>query len=113
LRDIESDDKARIYRLGLKQANKLILGDIAAVQITDHDNQGQTAMIVCICNNVSDRAIRTAVDAGVKSMAQLRTQLEIGTCCGKCNSCARTILRESIEDQANRPVLFQPAVAGA
>lgn len=68
-------------------------------------------MIVCICNNVSDKAIRKAVDAGVTSMTQLRTQLEIGTCCGKCNSCARTILRESVEDRATRTVPIQPAIA--
>lgn len=70
-------------------------------------------MIVCICNNVSDKAIRKAVDAGVTSMSELRTQLEIGTCCGKCNSCARTILRESVEDRATSSALFQPALAGA
>ncbi|MBC7501776.1 MAG: (2Fe-2S)-binding protein, partial [Herminiimonas sp.] len=28
-------------------------------------------MIVCICNNVSDRKIRIAVESGVTSMAQL------------------------------------------
>ena len=36
-------------------------------------------MIVCICNNVSDRKIRQAVDAGMTSMVELRDHLDIGT----------------------------------
>ena len=42
-------------------------------------------MIVCICNNVSDRKIRQAVEAGMTSMVELRDHLDIGTCCGKCH----------------------------
>ncbi len=68
-------------------------------------------MIVCICNNVSDKAIRKAVDNGVTSLSALRETLEVGNCCGKCNSCAKTILRECLEDQANQPAFFQPAFA--
>ena len=69
-------------------------------------------MIVCICNNVSDRKIRIAVESGVTSMAQLREHLDVGTCCGKCNSCAKTVLRECLEqaDQA-QPMIFQTAMA--
>jgi bacterioferritin-associated ferredoxin len=70
-------------------------------------------MIVCICNNVSDKAIRKAVDKGVRTLSALREQLEVGTCCGKCNSCAKTILRECLEDQASQTVMFQPAFAAA
>ena len=29
-------------------------------------------MIVCVCNNISDREIRQAVDLGLSSMAELR-----------------------------------------
>jgi len=68
-------------------------------------------MIVCICNNVFDREIRQAVNAGVQSMAELRTNLDVGTCCGKCHSCAKTLLREWLED-ANQaqPIFFQTAL---
>lgn len=56
-------------------------------------------MIVCVCNNVSERKIRYAVDAGATSMLDLRAGLGVGACCGKCNSCAKTILRERLQTQ--------------
>ena len=64
-------------------------------------------MIVCVCNNISDRKIRSAVDAGATSMAQLRSELGVATCCGKCNSCAKQVLRECLANSANTyPVSF-------
>ena len=71
-------------------------------------------MIVCICNNVSDHKIRQAVDNGVTSMAQLRQELSVGTCCGKCHACAKRVLRERL-DQTNQaqPMMFQPSMASA
>ena len=57
-------------------------------------------MIVCVCNNVSDRKIRQAVDRGARSMPDLRDQLGVGTCCGKCHSCAKSVLREQLEQGA-------------
>lgn len=55
-------------------------------------------MIVCVCHNVSDRKIREAVDKGMRTMPELRNGLGVGTCCGKCHSCAKTVLREHLED---------------
>lgn len=72
-------------------------------------------MIVCVCHNVSDRKIRQAVREGVTSMPQLRDELKVGTCCGKCHSCAKTVLRESLEagEREPQPAFFQPAFAAA
>ena len=57
-------------------------------------------MIVCICNNVSDRKIRQAVEAGMTSMVELRDHLDIGTCCGKCHpSAKREIGRASCRER--------------
>jgi bacterioferritin-associated ferredoxin len=71
-------------------------------------------MIVCVCNNVSDRQIRKAVDAGMDSMLEMRLQLQVGTDCGKCHSCAKRVLRESLEDaRQEQPLLFQPAALAA
>lgn len=70
-------------------------------------------MIVCVCNNVSERKIRQAVDSGITRMSELRDELEVGTCCGKCHSCAKRVLRECLADAkpasvaAQQPVLFQ------
>ena len=51
---------------------------------------------VCVCNSVTDRQIREAVESGCESMAALRSELKIATCCGKCESCARQMLNECL-----------------
>ncbi len=56
-------------------------------------------MIVCVCNNISDREIRQAVDLGLSSMAELRRDLGVATCCGKCASCARQVLHAHLDSQ--------------
>ncbi|SMP67691.1 (2Fe-2S)-binding protein [Noviherbaspirillum suwonense] len=61
-------------------------------------------MIVCICNNVSDRKIRQAVDAGMTSMVELRDHLDIGTCCGKCHPSAKRVLRDCLAENAPSPL---------
>lgn len=70
-------------------------------------------MIVCICHNVSERKIRQAVDSGLTSMPELRDRLGVGTCCGKCHSCAKTVLRECLEDGASeaQAAMFSGAMA--
>lgn len=70
-------------------------------------------MIVCVCYNVSEKKIRQAVDSGVTSMPQLREQLGVGSCCGKCNSCAKTVLRECLEDGVReaQPLMYETAMA--
>jgi bacterioferritin-associated ferredoxin len=49
-------------------------------------------MIVCVCNNISDREIRQAVDLGLSSMDELRSDLGVATCCGKCATYAEEVL---------------------
>jgi bacterioferritin-associated ferredoxin len=53
-------------------------------------------MIVCVCNNISDREIRQAVDLGLSSMSELHKELGVGTCCGKCVSYAREVMNEHL-----------------
>ncbi len=57
-------------------------------------------MIVCVCNNISDREIRQAVEMGLSSMADLYKELGVGTCCGKCVSYAREVMHEHLEATA-------------
>ncbi len=54
-------------------------------------------MIVCVCNNISDREIRQAVDLGLSSMDELRDTLGVATCCGKCATCAMQVLEKHLE----------------
>jgi bacterioferritin-associated ferredoxin len=72
-------------------------------------------MIVCICNNISERKIRLAVEDGVVTMPQLRDCLNIGTCCGKCHAHAKQVLRECIADvkacDQEQPIVFHTALA--
>jgi len=56
-------------------------------------------MIVCVCNNISDREIRQAGDLGITSIAELRKELGVGTMCGTCVSYAREVLHEHIDSK--------------
>lgn len=51
-------------------------------------------MYVCVCNAVTDCQIREAYCNGACSMRQLRSELGVGGCCGRCAKCARGVLRE-------------------
>ena len=53
-------------------------------------------MIVCVCNNISDREIRQAIDLGLTSINELRRDLGVATCCGKCHTCAKEVLRDHV-----------------
>ncbi len=70
-------------------------------------------MIVCICHNVSDTAIRRAVDAGATSMQEIRAQLNVGNCCGKCAAFAKTLVRAQLEDRAANIVEVRRVAAAA
>lgn len=64
-------------------------------------------MIVCVCNNVSDRKIRQAVDDGVTTMTELRAEFGVGACCGKCHSCAKQVLRDALEEAGSvQPIMM-------
>jgi len=49
-------------------------------------------MYVCICRAVTDRQIRAAAEAGVRTMRDLRKALGVCSDCGKCGPCARDLL---------------------
>jgi bacterioferritin-associated ferredoxin len=53
------------------------------------------AMYVCLCNAVTDRQIREAVDEGAQSMRALRQQLGVASCCGRCAPYAKQVLEET------------------
>jgi bacterioferritin-associated ferredoxin len=70
-------------------------------------------MIVCVCHNVSDRAIRAAMDAGATSLSEIRTQLNVGACCGKCLPSAKTLVRECREESSTRFTTLRRELAPA
>ncbi len=65
-------------------------------------------MIVCVCNNISDREIRQAIELGITSMDELRNDLGVATCCGQCLDYAVAFLNQhlaTIEASADAPAM--------
>jgi bacterioferritin-associated ferredoxin len=58
-------------------------------------------MYVCICNGITDRDIRGAVELGVRSLADLQATLGVATCCGRCADCARGVVDEACRKTAD------------
>lgn len=54
-------------------------------------------MYVCVCNRVTDREIRRAVNDGHKTLNCLSKELSVGSCCGRCKDCVREILADAAE----------------
>lgn len=56
-------------------------------------------MYICICNAVTDRDIRQAVEKGACSLQCLQEKLAVSTCCGQCaenaEACLESVLREA------------------
>ena len=52
------------------------------------------AMIVCVCNNVSDRDIAREAAAGCPSFGQLQMRTGVAAGCGACHDCARETFAE-------------------
>lgn len=50
-------------------------------------------MYVCICNAVTDKDIIQAAENGASSLKDLRNELNVATCCGRCATCARGLLK--------------------
>lgn len=51
-------------------------------------------MYVCVCQAVTERQVRQAVQDGMHSMRALREHLGVASECGKCASCAHGIIKE-------------------
>ena len=58
-------------------------------------------MIVCLCNRVSDRDIRQAVQVhGVRDFEVLLDRTRAASCCGCCRDCAREVFDEAVQAAA-------------
>jgi len=57
-------------------------------------------MYVCLCNGITDREIRSAVALGARSLADLQASLGVATACGRCASCACSMMAEQCAETA-------------
>ncbi|MTW31210.1 2Fe-2S ferredoxin [Pseudoduganella danionis] len=57
-------------------------------------------MIVCVCNNISDREIRMAIELGSDSVEALQRDLGVATCCGQCLAYASELLNKTLAQSA-------------
>ena len=62
-------------------------------------------MIVCVCNGVSERDVRAAIDAGCASIEELSQRTGCGTTCGCCREMARDLLAEGPTNGFALPLL--------
>jgi bacterioferritin-associated ferredoxin len=53
-------------------------------------------VIVCVCRAVSDRAVRSARDAGAATVEAIGAATGAGTCCGACHGAIGRILAEPL-----------------
>jgi bacterioferritin-associated ferredoxin len=53
-------------------------------------------MYICICNAITDRDIVRATEAGARSTDDLAHELGVGLGCGRCTSCAKSLLVETV-----------------
>ena len=57
-----------------------------------------SSMYVCICNAVTDSAIRAAVSEGARSLRDLSAQTGCSTQCGRCVQVAREVMDAALQD---------------
>ncbi|OZI21221.1 bacterioferritin [Bordetella genomosp. 9] len=49
-------------------------------------------MYVCVCNAITERQVRAAVDGGAATLDDLQFELGVATCCGTCAATAAEYL---------------------
>lgn len=53
-------------------------------------------MLVCICNRISDRDIRSAIHEGASGFRDVKSELGVGSCCGQCVPFAKGVVEETV-----------------
>ena len=65
-------------------------------------------MYVCICNAVTDRQIKKAVQEGHGTFEKIQLQLDVATCCGQCESHAKEVILDAKNDKRKTRVSSPP-----
>jgi bacterioferritin-associated ferredoxin len=56
-------------------------------------------MYVCLCNGITERAVRAAVDAGARNLDDLRVMTGVAANCGSCADVAMQVLVDARREQ--------------
>ncbi len=59
-------------------------------------------MYVCLCRGITDQDIKDAMENGAQSYRDVREQLDLGTCCGRCAPEAKSIISDHLAQIAAR-----------
>ena len=65
-------------------------------------------MIICICNNISDRKIKQLIGGGEYRFKEIQQRLGVSTNCGQC----KAIVLDIIESEYNKINTKKSAVSG-
>ena len=52
-------------------------------------------MYVCICNAVTEREVKQAINEGARTAGQIRKKLDAARVCGNCDDCLQDHLAEA------------------
>ena len=63
-------------------------------------NDETTPLYICICNAVTEKAVRECARNGACSLEELSFELGVGAGCGRCRECASELLRDLHGDKA-------------
>ena len=66
-------------------------------------------MYVCICNGITERAVREAAHAGARDLDDLRVMTGCAASCGSCAEVALQVLRQNQPGAAFPLTLFPVA----
>ena len=70
-------------------------------------------MYVCICNGITDKAIRDAAAAGVATLTELTMRTGCGASCGSCAGFAAELLAAAQPPAPSARPLPLPLIAAA
>jgi bacterioferritin-associated ferredoxin len=64
-----------------------------SISISKNSKDG--LVYICICNAVTDKAVRECAEDGARSVEDLTARLGVAAGCGRCRECATELLREA------------------
>ena len=53
-------------------------------------------MYICICKQVTEKDVKTAINNGASSVRDLHAELGVASQCGQCGLCAKALLKQKV-----------------